>query len=103
MKIQNMTSTRSGNPVVNQFDISHDHKNYFQSYDSLIACYDRQSGVLTLGRDWDYSNTTKKYLHQWLDEHFLNAKFLCFPGKSFGEIISNGIKAGKIVYDEKMF
>jgi hypothetical protein len=59
----------NGNPVANQFCI-HDTEHsavYFQSYRSLIAEYDGER--LTLGRDFDYSVTTVKYLHMWILEN----------------------------------
>lgn len=103
MKVYNMTSSRTGNAVANQFDISHDGKIYFQSYDSLIACYDYESGILTLGKYWDYSNTIIKYFHQWMEEHFLTVKLFERYGKTFSQTVRNAIKDGKIVYDEEMF
>ena len=98
-----MISACSGKFVANQYDISHDGKIYLQSYDSLIACYEFESGTLTLGRDWDYSNITRKYLHQWMEEHFLTACLFGCYGKTFSQTVRNAIKDGKIIYNEKMF
>lgn len=103
MKVINIISARSGKFVANQYDISHDGKIYFQSYESLIACYEFESGTLTLGRDWDCSNTTRKYLRQWMEEHFLTVNLLGCYGKSFSQAVRNAIKDGKIIHDEKMF
>ena len=71
MKVRNMTSERSGREVANQFIITDGNKTVFQSYDSTICIIDfNKQGAerVTLGRDWDYSNTTRKYLYQFLDE-----------------------------------
>ena len=37
IKVKQMTSSRSGNPVANQFIIYTGEGNYFQSYDSVIV------------------------------------------------------------------
>lgn len=68
MKVRNMISARSGREVANQFIIEDDTRVVFQSYDSTIAIIDRTKSAesLTLGRDWDYSVTTMKYLYQFL-------------------------------------
>ena len=51
----------------NQFIIKAEKHIYFQSYDSLIAVYDREKSVLILGRDWNYSKTTMKHLYIFID------------------------------------
>jgi len=53
----------------NQFVIETNEKRYFQSYDSLVAIYDKQKQTLLLGRDWDYSNTTKKHLYIFIFDY----------------------------------
>ena len=71
MKVRNMISARSGRKVANQFIIEDNTRVVFQSYDSTIAIIDRtKKGAesLTLGRDWDYSVTTMKYLYQFLNQ-----------------------------------
>ena len=58
MKVENMTSSRSGREVANQFIIRDDTRIVFQSYDSTIAIIDNSkegAAKLTLGRDWDYN------------------------------------------------
>lgn len=55
--------------VKNQFIIEDDEKIAFQSYDSTIAIYDRKKCLLTLGRNWDYSTTTSKYLYMFIYEY----------------------------------
>ena len=66
MIVRNIISTRSNKAVANQFIIKTDKATYFQSYVSLIAKIDRTSGQVTLSSRWDYSNTTRKYLYQFL-------------------------------------
>lgn len=59
MKVYNLTSPR-GTVVPNQFEIHHDGKRYFQSYQSIIAVI--EDGKITLDSYyWDYSVTTSKY------------------------------------------
>lgn len=67
MKVENMTSNRSGREVANQFTIYTDSDGvYFQSYRTIIARIYR--GVTTLDKNWDYSRTTGKYRNQFLGE-----------------------------------
>ncbi len=67
MKVQNMSSNRSGRGVANQFIISGDGKEVFQSYRTVIAVIG--NGKVTLDRNkWDCSVTTGKYRNQFLGE-----------------------------------
>lgn len=50
----------------NQFLIRANNKIVFQSYDSIIAIYDKEKRTLKLGKYWDYSNTTRKHLYIFL-------------------------------------
>lgn len=63
--VQNFVSPRSGKAVANQFIVRTENGTFFQSYRSIVAKVDNL-GVVTLGRDWDYSRTTLKYLMQFL-------------------------------------
>jgi len=66
MKVENMTSTR-GNTVPNQFIITDNGDEYFQSYRSIIA--KRSEGKIYLDNYyWDYSVTTGKYRNEFLGE-----------------------------------
>lgn len=69
VKVTNMESPRTGNPVANQFIIDVGEKEYFQSYRSVIAVRDRSKYPSTVTLDetyWDYSVTTLKYLKEFL-------------------------------------
>lgn len=62
--VMNLESPRSGNPVANQFVISTENGEVFQSYQTPIA---KKEGVIyTISNDWNYSRTTSKYFYQWL-------------------------------------
>ena len=65
--VTNLTSPRTGKAVANQFYITTYNGAYFKSYDSVVAWVDNK-GKVTLSYDWDYSNTTTKYLYQFLRE-----------------------------------
>jgi len=74
MKVENMTSSR-GNKVANQFLITDNGDEYFQSYRSMIA--KRSKGKIYLDEYyWDYSVTTMKHLYNFLRQwgHDLNKK-----------------------------
>ena len=67
IKVKQMTSSRSGNPVANQFIIYTAEGDYFQSYDSVIVA--NNHGEITLDSNtWDYSRTTSKYRNEFLGE-----------------------------------
>ena len=55
--------------VINQYIISDKSKIYFQSYSSLIAEYDLINHELILYSAFDYSTTTSKYLHKFLNDY----------------------------------
>lgn len=66
MKVENMRSSR-GNKVANQFIITDNGDEYFQSYNSIIA--KRSNGLIYLDPIfWDYSRTTGKYRNEFLGE-----------------------------------
>ena len=67
MKIENLISAK-GNKIANQFKITLNNKTYFQSYNSVVASISKKTGNVELYQDWNYSNTTRKYLYQFLDE-----------------------------------
>ena len=69
MKVTNMISTRSGNPVANQFIINDDFGNrFFQSYNSIIVKQDADGQTWLDSATWDYSVTTAKYRREFLNE-----------------------------------
>lgn len=92
MKIENLVNAR-GNKVANQFKIMAKNKTYFQSYNSVVASIDKTTGKVELYKDWDYSNTTRKYLYKFLGEYGykeLNNK----------KAVEATIKQGKVAYIE---
>ena len=97
MKVRNMVSASSGREVANQFVISGDSKVIFQSYDSTICIVEYKNGEIhiTLGKHWDYSKTTSKYLYQ-----FLRAE--CGMLNLNKKVIEDAIKNGKIAYNENL-
>ena len=100
MKVKNMTSPRTGREVPNQFVIYNDGKTYFQSYNSLIAEWDGER--LTLGRDYDYSVTTIKYLHMWIDKYCpysLSREIANAPGGSYSKKLKWLIDNDGITYN----
>lgn len=55
--------------VKNQFIIEDEDKIIFQSYASTIAIYNKPMHLLTLGKNWDYSTTTRKYLYMFINDY----------------------------------
>ena len=67
-KVRQMKSARSGKTVANQFIIYTPDGNYFQSYNSVIACRANDGKVTLDDYYWDYSRTTGVYRNQFLGE-----------------------------------
>ena len=94
----------------NQFVIKTDKGIVFQSYNSVIAIY--ENGVLTLGKDWDYSKTTTKHLYLFINDYARRIDFLGVKGfdlasslnteKNKRQYIQNCIDNNKIKYDEEL-
>lgn len=65
MKVSNMFSS-NGNQVPNQFIIDNGNKTVFQSYKTIVAI--KENGKVVLDSNaLEYSNTTLKYLKQFLN------------------------------------
>ena len=68
IKVYNLNSPRTGNPVANQYEIITEDDYIFQSYSSIIAKRNKETNKITLDSYyWDYSVTTLKYLKQFLN------------------------------------
>ena len=68
IKVYNLNSPRTGNPVANQYEIITEDDYIFQSYSSIIAKRNRETNKITLDSYyWDYSVTTLKYLKEFLN------------------------------------
>ena len=69
IKVNQMTSPRTGRPIANQFEIYTDRGVYFQSYRSIIA-FKPHNGKTQLDEYyWDYSRTTSRYRGEFLGEN----------------------------------
>ena len=66
MYVENMTSNK-GNHIANQFRISDNRKQYFQSYHSTIVKIENGQVFLD-SYYWDYSQTTSRYRNMFLNE-----------------------------------
>ena len=73
-KVRQMKSVRTGNPVANQFIIYTPDGNYFQSYNSVIACRANDGKVTLDNYYWDYSHTTSVYRNQFLGERIADTR-----------------------------
>lgn len=52
--------------VANHWTIETPTHIYLKSYNSIVVRYNKTSGTITLGVDWCYSMTTKKYVKQFI-------------------------------------
>lgn len=100
MKVQSIIN-RNGNAVANQFVITDGAKTIFQSYNSICCVVDRNNMTVTFGIDWDYSNTTMRHLHTFLDN------YACVYGLNDSKSIRKAIKDGShnswtILYDKDL-
>ena len=87
----------------NQFILEDEKRTVFHSYDSVIAIV---ANKVVLGKNWDYSRTTMKYLKQFLEEIFCNNTF---TKKDIEKYLKQGFFQSttglKVVfkYDESLF
>jgi hypothetical protein len=100
--VEPLYSVRTNRPVANQYVISRKGVFAFQSYHSLCAVVD-VNGHVTLGEDWDYSQTTLKYLYQFLQKFAYSTWRSLPPGKSYKERIFKAICIGLITYDRSIW
>lgn len=86
MKVQNLINN-NGNRAANQFVITHNGATYFQSYNSVVAKYEK--GRLTVTPLWDYSATTRKHFYIFVNDY-------CYRYRGNRQSILNGIADGSI-------
>ena len=89
----------------NQFVVKDNEKVYFQSYDSLIAIYERATQKLTLGCDWNYSNTTRKHLYIFIDRFVYGEVYEVVSNEAHNKrkAIQKLIDQKVIKYDKNMY
>lgn len=59
----------NNNPAANQFIIEINKGTIFQSYDSVIAFYNKNDGKVYVTKDWDYSSTIRKHFYIFLRDY----------------------------------
>ena len=90
MKVENMTSVKTGKAIPNQFLIRDKGYIWFQSYKSTIGIV-TPDNILLLDKDkWDYSRTTAKYRNAFVATYF-SSKYASRDG------IKDGVADGKII------
>ena len=89
MKVEQMINNR-GNGAMNQFVITGDRKIVFQSYNSMIAEVDYNNHRITIGRDYDYSNTTGKHRNIFFADYVNLPELATLAG------LRQAIKAGRL-------
>ena len=65
MKTNNLYNVRWH---VNQFAFDDWNKSVFKSYNSICAVIDWKAQKITLGKDWNYSKTTRKHLYAFFED-----------------------------------
>lgn len=86
----------------NLFEVQMNDLYYLQSYDSIIALYDKSTGWLTLFPKWDYSKTTKNHLFKWLSTTAPEYYNMLSEYKSKATGIQKLIDTGEIKFSEKV-
>jgi hypothetical protein len=89
--------------AINQFHLYGMGMHELQSYNSLVVKITGNSyanQTITLGRDWDYSTTTSKYVYMFLEEYG-DINFYGINNKR--QYVNKLIKENKIKYDESMY
>ena len=73
-----------------------------QSYNSTVAILDRESGIVTLGRHWDYSVTTLKHVYQFLEEYSPSMPYALCESRTKKRSIEKLIKHNYVFYDPEL-
>lgn len=102
IKIEPCQSNRTGENVKNQYIITAPGCRAFQSYNSLIAVYDIENNMLTLGCNFDYSITTSKYLNQFIENYCYSIYRELPNGTSVRNRLQKAIDNGIIKYNPDM-
>lgn len=68
VKVKNLINDNN-NAAANQFVIEDNDSIYFQSYESIIAKYEKGNRIVTITDKWDYSNTTRKHFYIFLRDY----------------------------------
>ena len=85
----------------NQQVINTENEIIFTSYDSIIAIL--KDGELTVGKDWDYSQTTLKYFYKFLNDFYCTDEIDQALTKSNKKLaIEKLIDNGYINYNENL-
>ena len=85
---------------INQFIIFDENKITFKSYNSIVAVV--EDDALTLGIDWDYSQTTLRHLYMFLEEYVNDIYQLIKNKPNKKQAIKQLINDKIIKYDENL-
>lgn len=98
LRVENMTSPKSGRAVPNQFIIRDDatSRTVFQSYDSMIVTINYRDNTLTIGEDWNYGSTTSTYRNKFFKENG-------FSGLASTKELTAAINKGKFEDDGEVW
>ena len=103
MKVHNLVNSE-GRAIANQFVIDGNNERVFQSYDSVVCKV--TPDTITFGRDWDYSNTTRRNLYMFLKYY---AGLREVKGKGIEKAIQTGsfehigVTRYHVAYDETLY
>lgn len=75
---------------------------YLQSYNSTVAVYDEEAGIVTLGRHWNYSVTTLKHVYHFLEEYIPTVMDKFTSSRTKKRSIELLIKENHIFYDPEL-
>lgn len=93
----------------NQFHLYEEGKHILQSYNSTVVVIEEDKEDhctiwVTLGRDWDYSNTTRKHVYLFLEEYLpygFNVRGL-INAKNKRDFVQKMIDNHEIGYDKNL-
>lgn len=68
LKIKQLVNDKN-NWAVNQIVVETNKYIFFQSYEAIIARYNKENGKIVLSKDWEYSKTTRKHLYIFLRDY----------------------------------
>ena len=75
--------------AANHCKIFTDDGTYLQSYRSIVAKLDFATGKYVVGRNWDYSNTTMKYVGQFIGQNTATTRKQIKSGEVIEDLTMN--------------
>jgi len=77
-------------------------KTFLKSYSSTVVIIDHDSKIITLGKDWEYSNTTARHIKAFFQEYGINANRILLNKALNEDVFYTVMGQFNVIYDSKL-